>query len=557
MHRRTFLRTVGTGTVGSTLGVYSVAAEQNVPSKAKYNLPTREVNAENIPTKEKTDTSFQPLGAVSVRGARDAAVHHDDEIVYVAGQDGFAVVDISDPAEPTVIAECREIATDEDETLGHIWDLWPSGDRLAVVGPAVYRPSSPSGVALFDISNPSEPEQVAFHPTEHYIHNSFFADDIVYLTGSGLDEWPLVMVDVSDDEPTEVGRWSLLEYDDAWADVVPSLRLLHDVYVQDDIAYLLYWDAGTWLVDVSDPTTPEVRSAVMDYSPDDLQGITPEQSQLVDQTVPGNHHYAQIDDSGDVLVVGREAWTVEDTDGLVSEPGTLLGAPGGLTLWDVSETRQPRYLADIEPPESFNATRDGWFTTAHNCDIVGDRLYASWYFGGITVHDISDPSEPERIAWWRNPEENSFWTAQAADGVFVASSVDLRDFSSSLNETQEALYVFPDRAGEQPDPPDLTSRPEDYFDPNPTTDQPRGERMPLAPAEPFVLSTVDGNHEVRPVSDMPPAALSDDSEPAAGENQSNESGGSIDGIGPGFGVGSALGALSLGYLWRRRRTENE
>jgi len=538
MDRRTFL---GAAATGSAVTAGGLLAGRTTAANRKKN---------KLPTTEGTTEPFEPLGEVAVSGARDAAVHHDGDIVYVAGQDGFGVVDISDPSEPTMIAERREIETEGDAPLADIWDLWPSGDRLAVVGPAVYNPSAPSGVALFDISDPTNPEQVAFHPTDHYIHNSFFAEDTIYLTGSGLDDWPLVMVDVSDDEPQEVGRWSPLAYDEKWADVVPSLRLLHDVYVQDGIAYLLYWDAGTWVVDVSEPQSPEVLSAVMDYSLDDLLDISAETAQLVTRTVPGNHHYAQVDETGDIMVVGREAWTVTDTDGIISEPGTLLGGPGGLTLWDVSEPRQPRYLADISAPESFNASRNGWFTTAHNCDIVGDRLYASWYFGGVTVHDISEPSAPERIAWWRNPEEASFWTAQAAGDVFVASSADLRDFSSTVNETTEALYLFPDRPGEQPDPPDLTTRP-DHFDPDSTADQPTGEPISFAPAEPYVLSTRGDEHEVLPISDLPQDT---DSDTADGVDEAeHESTESTDEAGPGFTLGSAAAALGMGYLLRQYR----
>ncbi len=464
------------------------------------------------------DDGFEPLATIDISGARDTAVHHDNEVAYVAATDGFAAVDISEPAKPELLAEKREIESPEGESLQFIWDCWPWEDRLVVAGPA--QPTSPTafGFALFDISDPEQPEQVAYHDTtdDHYIHNTFFDDGIVYLTGSGIDEHPLVMVDITDDEPEEVGRWSIVDEDESYSEIPTPMRPLHDVYVQDEIAYLPYWDAGTWIVDVSDPAEPEVLSHVGDYELGELQEFSTADSLTEAFIPPGNDHYTQVNEDGTILAVGKEAWDID-------EPGVDGGA-GDVVLYDVSDTESPVELATIEAPDSFAQTQDRWFTTAHNLDFQGDRIYTSWYFGGVKIHDISDPENPEEIAWWREPREASFWTAQSAGDVFVASSAYLKDqLSEELNETDEALYIFPDEPGEQVDPPSLVDRPEDIF---PTEDQNGDEN-----------GGVNGN------------GTSDETEAADDESD--------DGSGPGFGVGGAVAGLGGGYLLARQLADSE
>ena len=121
---------------------------------------------------------------------------------------------------------------------------------------------------------------------------------------------------------------------------------------------------------------------------------------------------------------------------------------------DVSDATNPTRLSTIAPPKSPGAYAGTW-TTSHNFDIAGDRLFSSWYQGGVKIHDISDPANPEELAWWRRPDEASFWTAKrVSDSVFLASSMGRR------SNGRGGLYTFPieevtDRP--QKDPPSLTT----------------------------------------------------------------------------------------------------
>ena len=87
-------------------------------------------------------------------------------------------------------------------------------------------------------------------------------------------------------------------------------------------------------------------------------------------------------------------------------------------------------------------TKEGINTTPHNMDLRGDRLYTSWYDGGVKIHDVSDPGRPELLAWWRAPRRWSFWTAQyATDEFFVASSHTRGHYTHD-----GAPFAFPNRA---------------------------------------------------------------------------------------------------------------
>jgi len=451
-----------------------------------------------------SEATFEPTGSVDVPGAAEAVVHPDAPVAYLAVTDGMAAVDFSGGT-PEIVAEDRGVETDSGE-IGGVWDCWTWADRLIVAGPA-QGGSAGRGFALYDTAEPRNPERLAVYETDFAIHNCSFDDGIVYLTGSSLPSQPLVMVDVSDDDPTERNRFSLVDHDPAWAEVSAGLRSLHDVHVHDGVAYLAHWDAGSWLVDVSDPDSPEVLSNVGPYSRSELVEMPNEEAFLERLIPPGNSHVTTVDDEGTVMAVGAEAWSVRND-------GAVEGGPGNVILYDVSDKTSPQEVATIDAPESADQTREGAFTTAHNFDIRDGRLYTSWYFGGVKIHDIDDPANPEEIAWWRQPSEAVFWTAQATEEFVVASSVDIQSKIGGSAATRDALYVFPNAAGRQPNPPSLTGESSD-----------------------------------------------DDSDPSGGDDgktdgdDGNSSSGSDD-SGPGFGVAAAAAGLAgTGYALARRRED--
>jgi Uncharacterized conserved protein len=437
--------------------------------------------------------------------------------------DGFTAVDITTPSEPTVLAERRGVDAPSGGQLRQVQDLWPWNDRLVITGPA--NRGEPAGVALYDITSPEQPQRVGFFETEFAIHNSYFADGMAYLTDNRRGSTGLVIVDMTDDDPEAVGRWSLADADSANDQIPTALQSLHDVSVQDGIAYLSYWDAGVWIVDVSDPTAPTALSRTGQYDLSEVRGFDTRPQGVERFTTPGNAHFAQVNNDGTVLAVGREAWALERPE------AGLTGGPGGVELYDVSDKTAPRQLARIDPPASYSQQRDGWFTTAHNLDLANDRLYTSWYYGGVKVHDISDPANPSQLAWWRNPEQAVFWTARTAGDVFVASSINAASVARNApNTTREALYLFRDEVGRQTNPPSLEEPPTGRSGAGDDTDN----------------DTDAGDNDTNDNDNS-----ADDERTNRGDTDGNATDGSDSG--PGFTGGAALAGISgIAYLLKRR-----
>jgi hypothetical protein len=396
----------------------------------------------SVAARPPTDAAYAPNAHVDVDGAAEVVVGDDGDTGYVAASDGFATVDVSSPDALTVLADRRNLAADQSNgPLTSILDVKVDGDRLLVPGPA--QQGSLQGFLLYDVSDPADPQQVGdFFGTDHSIHNAFLVDGYAYLqAGLGMH-----VVDVSDPPFESVIQWSPVDVDSAWGDVGPYSRVLHDIWVQDDRAYLAHWDSGTFVLDVSDPAAPEFLGRFGDYTLEELRGWSSSRSQGEYLTPKGNAHYVTTDESGTLAGVGAESW---------SQDGE--GGPSGIDLYDVSDPANAELLSTIHPPGSpSNAYSGGTWTTSHNFELANDRLYSSWYQGGVMIHDVSDPRSPERIAWWRNTDDG-FWTAQLArsGSHFVATTAAQAGTASNTR-----LYVFPDEAGEQADPPSEITEPE-------------------------------------------------------------------------------------------------
>ncbi|GAB7094439.1 hypothetical protein JCM30237_15910 [Halolamina litorea] len=378
------------------------------------------------------EDTYGPVGRVEIEGTTDAVVTPDGATAFVAATTGYAVVDLSDPTDPTVIAERRGLLSDrENGPLRGIYDVKRSGDTLLVVGPANPGQSAIAGALVVDVSDPADPQHRSFYETPYPIHNAFLDGDTAYLTANTGERRRLAIVDVSG-EPTAIAEWDLTDYDDDWELPPPIPRILHDVYVQDDVAYLAHWDAGTWLLDVSDPSEPSVISHI-GRGPETVADDFRYGDDSYD-ALPGNDHYAAVDEAGDLLAIGREAWATEDLPE---------GGPGGIDLYDISDPAAPRQLSTIQPPPTPDATQEGSWTTAHNFEFRDGVLYSAWYRGGVKRHDVSDPTAPEQLTWWADRPHAEFWTARVGvpGSTFVASS-------RATTDSAAALYVFPDGPGE-------------------------------------------------------------------------------------------------------------
>ncbi|WP_276270586.1 LVIVD repeat-containing protein [Haloarcula litorea] len=412
MRRRELLRAAGT--VGA-LALPGLSAGHPTPS------------GDDAATPQSTPTDGAPIGTLALPGAHELVTSPDGHTAYVATGTGVAVVDAVVPAAPRLLTHRTDLLADtEAGPMREVQDLAVVGDRLLVAGPA-HPADGAHGLVVFDVSDRRRPRRVGAHLTETTIHNCDFDGRYAYLTANGREGNPLLVVDT--ETGAEAGTWSLFDADAAWREVPPSLRPLHDVWVHEGRAYLAYWDAGTWILDVADPADPALVSRVRGRGPSTLAAVDDPATERTEP--PGNDHFVTVNEDATLLGVGSESWDLG---------GDGSGGPGGIELFDVSDPTAPESLATIDPPSTSDPTPGGVLTTAHNFELVDGRCYSAWYNGGVRVHDVRDPADPREVYAWRDSATASFWTAQRGARCFLAANTN----ANAGGEVTPGVYAFPD-----------------------------------------------------------------------------------------------------------------
>jgi len=491
------------------------------------------------------ENGFAPLGSLTVPGTKEGVVGPDGRYAFLAVTDGFAVVDLADPANPELVFENRSpLSNRENGPIRMVYDVKhdPATDLLAVVGPA--NPVSGdafNGLVTYDVSDPAAPSRVAVYETPFYNHNCDIDAGVVYLCGNDGERNALVAVDGETGE--RLGSWSIVSVDERWSEVPFGNWQLHDVSVSDGVAYLAHWDAGTWMVDVSDPSAPSLAAKVRGRGPGVFLDMASDVARREVFIPPGNDHFVTRG-PGDVVGISVESWSVEDENG-DDEP---VGGPGSVHLYDVSDPSSPTRVAELTPPPTDDATFQGTWTTSHNFEFGGDLLFTSWYAGGVKIHDVSDPTAPVELAHWRDDSRAWFWAAQAAtEEFFVGTSL-----GSGVSDTQgrsesAGLYTFPVPTG---GPGTATPTPASNPTPTPT---PGGggstpsTQTPTASPEPTDTATPSPTASPEPTDTATPS-------PTATDTADPET---TTGDGPGFGPDVGVFGLGLGIGLRRHLRDGE
>ncbi|MDY6764920.1 MAG: hypothetical protein SV377_04415 [Halobacteria archaeon] len=330
--------------------------------------------------------------------------------VYTTTLTSLNTIDVSDPQNPRLKGSANAKG---NENL----DVKVDGD---VAGLANNR--SPGGVTFFDVSNPEDPKRLSFHDAESHVHNFFIDGDNAYLCINESFTTPkMAVVDILDPEnPTKIGEWGLADDHEEMAET--RLNPIHDIYVQDGLGYLCFWDGGVVIVDVSEPNRPREIAhfgATEKSSENPLNSTEGFERHL---GLPGNAHYVQPTPEGDYTLVGDESFpgkTDSEDDGY-----------GGIRIFDTTSvsTNSPTLDPDerdpsakkpkavipppIEPKAIIPPTLEskGDLLTSHNFDVTRSKLFASFYEGGIRAYDISDPTSPKLLASFSS-KGSSYWTA--------------------------------------------------------------------------------------------------------------------------------------------------
>ncbi len=249
---------------------------------------------------------------------------------------GTRIIDISDPANPTLaafIADKQGTRTNDVKAASISTSHW-SGDilvttnegcgislpRLNADGMAGKSRGGQGGINIYDVTDPTKPHALKqnFLPKANGIHNTYIWEDgtgNAYLIAvDDVDARDVIIVDITNPaSPKVVTRTGAPDWPDLdFSEIEGPAVFLHDVWVQDGIAYLSYWDAGLVLLDVSDPANP-VFLGDSTYPNPDASGLPPE----------GNGHVAVPNAAGDLVIFGDE----DTTRASVFLDSTIDGAP--------------------------------------------------------------------------------------------------------------------------------------------------------------------------------------------------------------------------------------
>jgi hypothetical protein len=245
------------------------------------------------------------------------------------------------------------------------------------------------------------------------------------------------VVDVTGEEPTEVGRWSLLDVDDAWGEVHLGARIIHDVVLADGVAYLAHWDAGTWLLDVSDPTSPAVLGSLGGSTAAEILEQSDVEKAFQTLEPPGNAHYAEPNDDRTLVAVGAESWDGRQGDGH--------GGPSGIDLWDVTDPSTPvktdSIQLDARTVNDVKVSPDGRYAAL-------SREGASNRVNGVVIMDLSDPAHPTVASTYDEGLTGGVHNMFATDDhLFALSGGDkyvILDVTDIGNPTYVSEYNHPD-----------------------------------------------------------------------------------------------------------------
>lgn len=414
------------------------------------------------------------VASLKLGGLGDIAFHGDLAVVSRFTFDdgsthGLSVIDIADPRVPRELGRLActgagwDVSLWRDLAFLSVDDFSPSvdGSCAAPAGDGF------AGLKVVSVADPTRPQQVGSIPvpcsgshTNTILPDPASADRVLVYVGSldyagtaeaGCD----VILDVPLADPSSAKVVGSLGAD--------AVEGCHDITAFLPRALLAAACANELrLYDISDPRAPALVSV------------------LVNPANTGQHSAAFSAD-GTTLVSGEESLFYTGATGAC--PGGTRAPVGALWFHDISDPARPlvRGYHQLERGRELRSP-NGAGCSAHNFNVVPARsdrdvLITSWYAGGVSAIDFTDPAAPAEIAHYQpdlgDPERRGhFWSAYWYRGhVFATNTfesgrlsfdvltVDDPDLAASyrlprLNpQTQEALTEAATSAGAPPSEP--------------------------------------------------------------------------------------------------------
>ena len=352
------------------------------------------------------------VGRLAIKeSAGEFWLHPNGQAGYLTTlSDRLYAIDVRNPANPvitdSVVVDARvinDVMTTEDGAFGVLTREGGSSRR--------------NGIVILSFADPFHPVPVAeFTETvSGGVHSTFVYKGHVYLTDDATGSMRVIDIRTPT-KPVQVARWETPR--------TSIGRTLHDIDVQDGLAYLSYWNDGLVILDVGNgvkggsPSNPQFVSQLR-Y---DLAALYREVEAVGGPGFIRGTHTAWR--HRNYIFLGDEVFSAKPVG--TTGPLGLGRAYGRLHVVDVSDLLRPKLVAWYEP-------KDGG---AHNVWVAGDTLYLGDYQGGLRVLDIAGELRGDLLrqgreiahvvtgdARGRLPQSPMTWGAVVRDGLIYASDV--------------------------------------------------------------------------------------------------------------------------------------
>ncbi|MGB1040074.1 MAG: choice-of-anchor B family protein [Flavobacteriales bacterium] len=177
-----------------------------------------------------------------------------------------------------------------------------------------------------------------------------------------------------------------------WPSTVGTGGYVHDAFARNDTVYC---NAGNGLYVVDFISTPTLLGNLSSY-PD-----------------KGYNHSGWLSEDGKTYVMADETWGKK------------------LKMVDVSDLTNIQFLDTVGINGDNNAI-------VHNPIIKGDYVYVAYYYDGVYIYDIKNPSNPLLVGYYDCSSELNFRSYKGAWGVYPF----LSSGNLLVSDMQEGLFVF-------------------------------------------------------------------------------------------------------------------
>ena len=376
--------------VAETAGSYTVSASVNGLVRAQ----TIEVEKRNV----SKDIQLVGYGLVSNVKTSDLWIWpgigkhkgKDFAVTGTWGANGEAYFwDVTDPANMVII----DTVTVDARTVN---DVKISEDGRVGVITREGASDRKNGFVILDVSDPYNVTISAAYNDDMTggVHNAFIYENHVYAVNNGR-KYDIINID----DPKKPFRVGVYELD------TPG-HSIHDVWIEDGIAYSSNWADGVHAVDVGGLKFDETDRSSKRFNPllaKAGQGSPSNPIHLADLKDPNGHNHAAFpfksQSTEKFYIVGGDEWF----------PWRYPGKPrpyqprGGFHFLDFTDIENPKEEA------VYTITEAG----SHNHWIQGDTLIAAYYNAGLRIVDISGDLLGDL---YRQGREIAFYMSSQTDG---------------------------------------------------------------------------------------------------------------------------------------------